>query len=296
LSGVTVTLPILAEPLSDLSATLSMQGAAVTLRDLRARVGGAEVSGEYLYRPEARRPHQFVCRLAAIEGKELERLLMPALRRPGGLVSRALGLARAPIPPWLRDMHAQGRLEIGALSVRGIDIQEVHGLVFWDSVRLELGGLAGHLGEAALTGRLMADLRGPEPAYEIGGFVKALAWKGGTLEGDVLLRASGTGPALPASIRAEGDFNAEGLDLLPEQPPASASGCYDFAMERVRPRLRLRNLRTRAGSEVFTGEGETSDNGSLTVQLRGERSQVRLAGRVSPFELEVSPASPAAPR
>jgi hypothetical protein len=291
LSGTTVSLPAFAEPFSDLSATVRMQGDKVSLRNVLAKAGSTPIEGEYHYQPGARRPHQFVCRLAAVDAAELERLLMPVLRRRGGLLSRALGLGRAPLPAWLRDLHAQGRLEIGSLSIHGLQLEAVRGLVFWDATRLEVAGWEGHLAAAAASGRLLADLRGSEPSYEFAGAVKSVPWRAGTLNGDVLLRAAGTGPALLSGLRLEGDFAAQGLDVLDGLPLSHASGCYDFDVDRDQPRLRLRNIRAVSGNEVFTGEGETSPDGRLVVDLRAARSHLRLATRVFPSQ-EPSSAAP----
>lgn len=295
LRQATALLSLFAEPVSDLAGTVVVKGERLSMSGLQARLGRVRVEGDYHYAPAARRPHSFRWRIAEIDAAELERLLAPALRRPPGLLARALGFGWPASPNWLRDLRAEGVVNIGAVSLGGAAFKNVGARVFWDATRLELAGLHARLEGGEVESRLLVDLQGPEPAYELRGQLRSLGWKNGTIEGDGLLRTRGTGAALVRNLMLDGDFRGQSLGLLSELPAGSATGCYELFWDRNHARLRLKNLRFAAGEEVFTGAGDTSADGTLSVQLLAQQGTVHLAGRLAPFHLEAGPA-PVQPR
>ena len=106
LAKAELDLPGLAEPLRLRSATARLDGAKLWVDKMIARVGPVDIAGDYRYEPDAVRPHRFHLTIPAIDAAELERLLMPTLRRDQGFLARTLGFGRAEIPDWLaRALH-----------------------------------------------------------------------------------------------------------------------------------------------------------------------------------------------
>ncbi|HVX65035.1 MAG TPA: AsmA family protein, partial [Bryobacteraceae bacterium] len=91
---VNASLPVdgVADPLEIISARVFLREDGFTVDHLRARAGAAELTGEYQYVPAAEHPHQLRLSIPKLTAEELERLLLPSLRRDETLLSRALRL------------------------------------------------------------------------------------------------------------------------------------------------------------------------------------------------------------
>src|SRR5260370_5197040 len=99
LEDAQMPLPGLADPLRIETANAAIAGPSVVLDHMRARVGKIVAQGEYRYERGAARPHRLKVVFGELDAAELERVLMPALQRRGGLIARAFW--RAPPPDWL---------------------------------------------------------------------------------------------------------------------------------------------------------------------------------------------------
>ena len=288
LKGSQVLLPGLAQPLVLQAAEVTLKGDTVSVRRIQATAGAAEIQGGYSYRPGAPRPHRIEWHVAKLQASDLEHLLAPTIQRPRSFLSRALRFPRAPVPDWLAARHAEGTLEIGTLVIAGQTFESVQMAFFWDGASLEVTRLKARVEGGSVEGHLEADFSGPVPVIQAGGRLQQVAWRGGRLEGDVSLKASGSGEDLLGTLQAEGFFQAQSVSLGPDLPIHALSGSWALRWLRKQPRLELTDLRLADGQDVLTGEGVTSDDGRLQIDLtRGDR-HLRLAGSLQPIRLEIS--------
>lgn len=295
LNGGSAILPALALPLEALQGRVVLDGHSMRLERARARVGNQAVEGAYSYQPQARRPHRFELRLGEISAAELERLLEPVLPRPRGLLARTFGLRREGLLRWMRDWHATAEIEAGSFVVAGVAFQNVRARVFWDEDRVEATWVAAQVERGRFEGYARATLSPQGPAYQVAGQFRGVRWRGGLLEGDGLLRTSGVGAQLLANLSVSGSFSANGIELAPEAPFRTVSGCYELAWRWGKPQVRLTCLRLWSEPEAWLGQGETDRDGRLLLAFARGRDQLRMTGTLAPLRLEVVASKPRPP-
>ncbi len=272
--------PGMAVPLTIESANAVLQGERVTLDKMRVHAGTIEGEGDYRYEPRLARPHHFKIRLGAANAAELEALALPTLRREDGFLARTLGIGRAPLPEWLASRRMEGTIEIESLQLGGAVFEEIGARVLWDGPRVEFSGLEAKWGDATLGGRVTTDLSGADPAYQIGVRVKGVRWKSGSVEADAMLRAKGMGVSLLSTLRAEGSFRGDELDL---DTPVSLSGCFLVEW----PRARFTEIAADADGEQYVGSGVLLEDGKLSIALSNmANKQLRLSGTLAEPRLE----------
>ncbi len=283
-----LSLPGLAQPLTIHSAEVTAKGDRIRADRFQATAGEVTIQGEYTYVPEARRPHRIVCRIPKLDSSELERLSEPTISRPRSLISRALRLTGGTTPEWLASRHAAGSVEIGSLLIAGQQFESVRLEFFWDGPRLDVARLRARVQGGSVDGHFTADFSGPQPVLQAGGRFESVAWRGGRLEGDATLRTSGAGDDLYWNLRAEGSFQALSVNLGPELPVRAMSGSWGLRWDRKAPRLELNDLRFVDGQDVLTGQGATTEDRRLQIDLSHGERHLRLSGSLQPILLEAS--------
>ena len=258
-------------------------GGGIVLDHLQAQLGAIPARGEYRYEPAAARPHRLRMIVDDLDAAELERLLMPALRR-GGLIARAIG--RVPVPGWLADRHVDGTLQIGALTIGDTRLEHVRARLQWDALKAELTAIQARLENGTLTGALTVNLRGARPAYRLVSRLRAMDCKSGKVDAEAQLETAGTGAELMQNLRAEGTFAGRGLDLAALPPLKSVAGSYKFAMSRKAPKVQLMDLQVATATEMFTGRGATQDDGRLVVQLTSGSREMRVSGSLAQLKVD----------
>ena len=253
-----------AEPLHIVSADATIDGAALSLKRVSLSIGGMEAQGEYRYDADAERPHKFRITVPETSGPELEKLLMPTLRR-GNFLTYAFNFGRAPEPDWLRNMKADGTIQAGAIDITGGRFTKLRARVLWDGTDVQLAALETELDDAVFTGSARIHLAGRQPRYELTGKLAGFAWHGGSIGADGMLTTSGTGTALLANMRAKGSFEGSQIDDYD-----SVSGTFEWAWDARSPKLKLPTLVMKSATDNYLGSGEMADNGQLRrVQTAG---------------------------
>jgi hypothetical protein len=280
--GTRVPLPGFADTLELDRARVAVKGGEATLDRIIGRLGTAELSGEYSYREGAARPHQFRVSVDELRAGDLERLLLPALRREESFLTRALRLGRPRIPEWLAALHADGVVEAGTLSVGALHLSRLRARLRWDATAVEMPELSVRWGNGAVSGQLTVSLRRAAPVYRLNARFKSVNWMGGAWEGRALLQTSGTSDDLLRNLRVEGDFEGRSVELAPEIEFKSLSGHCVLAVAGDAPRLRLTNLQAVAGDTIYKGKGATGEDGRIHLDLTDGHRQVRIAA-TAPF-------------
>lgn len=283
---VRAAIPGLSDALEVSRARVLPRADGVVMERIQGRAGAVDLQGEYRYRNNAARPHQFRISAEKADAAELERLLLPTLRRGGSFLARALRLGRAPAPDWLEGRRAEGAFEIGALAVGPASLESVHGRVRWDGASAEITELAARLGESKLNGRIAVDLRRALPSYKITSQLRPLLWQEAEWDVTSSLQTSGVGTDLVGNARATGAFRCAAVELLPGAPWKSVAGSFDLRWARGLPSLRLTNLAVTQGQDTFRGQGATREDGKLLVELSDGEKQVRLEAALAPFRIE----------
>lgn len=280
--GARVPLPGFASPVEIDRARVVIKDEEATLDRFAGRLGTAELSGEYHYRPAAARPHQFRISVDELGAADLETLLLPALRRDESFLTRALRLGRPRVPQWLAAMRADGILEAGTLSVGRVQLSHLRAHLRWDATTLDIPELSARSGDGTITGHLTANLRRQVPSYRLTARFRSVNWMGGPWTGRGLLQTSGTGEELLRNLRVEGSFEGRSVALAPEVEFKSFSGNCRFAVADDRPRFQLTDLAATIGDEPYKGKGATGADGRIHFELTDGQKQMRVA-MMAPF-------------
>jgi hypothetical protein len=279
-------LPGLADPVQLVSANAQIRGARVVLDHVEARAGKVAVSGEYRYEPGTPRPHRVKLTLPATDAADLEAELMPVLHRSRGLLARAFGLRRAPVPDWLREQHVEGTVQIASLRMAGYELGKVRSRLMWDATRLELPDLHAQVGTGAVSGRLDVSLRGAVPAYMLSAQFKGVEFKSGKLDADAEIRSSGLGADVLANLHSTGTFSGRLLEIDPLPALKTASGTFTFSWSASGPNLALADVQLATGGEVYTGRGATQPDGTVLFQLSSGSKEMRVTGTLAKLRLD----------
>ncbi len=287
ITGGTLSVPGLADPVEIATARVRIDGPRVTLDRIEAQAGKVAFTGDYRYDPDAPRPHRLRLRAGQLNAADLESELAPVLQRSPGLIARALG--RTSIPDYLRQLKLEGALQIDELELGATRLEHVRTRMLWDVTRVDLTGVQAQLGESAIAGDLAVNLRGRAPVYRFTGKLSGLEWQAGKLDAQGTLETAGTGAQLLANLKSEGTFSGAGLDFGTLAPWRSASGAYSFSWAQTAPRLRLTDLRLRALDETYTGAGATQEDGRLQIVLTNGAREMRMSGTLASVRVDEPP-------
>jgi AsmA protein len=274
-TGVTETtlrLDGLALPVRIQSAALAWRSPSLSLTAIRGEVGGIEFEGDY-------RNERLNLHIETLSVGELGTVLEPAFHRPGSLLSRTLR-RREPLPEWLRLRKLSGELIIGDLSLGARKIDNLRTPFRWTGPSLEAGPLAGTFQGGTLSGQVNIELAGAQPLFRGQLGLNGVQWRNIELdiEGDV--HAEGEGAALWASLAADGSFAARQPSALTDQDWRTASGCFLYRPDR----LELNGVQASIGGVTYTGQGASTFDGRLALDLTAPRSSLKLSNLLIPFE------------
>lgn len=276
-----VAVPGLSEAVRLDSANAQVQGTRLVVDHIRGRAGSIAWTGEYRYEPQRARPDRFHFVADEADSAELERLLLPTLRRGRGFLSRTFGFGRAPAPEWLAGRHAAGTVEIGALRLGDWKVERLHARVVWDGAGVEFDDLGGHLAGGEMKGRLAVNLRGRAPAYRLTVEEASAGWKNGRLKASAIVETAGLGSQLLENLRSEGRFEGRSLELEPTVDIERLSGSYRLRWGPLGPRLEFPDLELVTGDLHYTGKGATQEDGQLLLTFIHEGRQLRLSGTLA---------------
>jgi hypothetical protein len=267
----------------DADATVSATGIAT--KNLTFTAGGAEAQGEYRYENGAPHPHRFRIAITRADAADLENLLSPALHR-GGFLSTALGLGSTPEPEWMRFMHADGVLQIGALNIAGTVFTKLKTRVVWDGDEIRLNAVQGSLPagvstaapDPVFTGSGTVNLASRKPRYQLAGTVSNYLWRSGKLDGEGTLSTAGTGLELLTNLKAEGKFRGRGLNVTADEVWDRIEGTFEWVWNARTPRLKLDRLVIATAGDTFQGAAETRNDGQVVFRVTDGTRQIQASG------------------
>jgi len=88
------------------------------------------------------------------------------------------------------------------------------------------------------------------------------------------ISAEGNGPALWASIKAEGTLSGRSIAFSPDAEFRRATGHFQLNMTATGPRWKLSGLKLIQGNDSLSGEGATQADGRLVLDLSSGGRQV----------------------
>jgi hypothetical protein len=251
---------------------------------VQARVGHIQFQGQYRYAAKAPRPHQVQLSVPRLDCGEVERILLPTLRRSEGLLARTLGLGRTPIPPWLAERRAEVTVEAGGLELGELSAQDLRARLRWDGTNVELDDLEVRMAGGLLRGKLAVDLSRVVPAYRFAAQLDSVAFSAGRWEARGSLQSQGVGADLWRNLRAQAQFSGRRVIVGPEVEAESVSGKLQLDVVRGLPRLRVADLEVCLDEDVLYGQGATQNDGQLRLELTDGHQPARVTVTLIPLQ------------
>ena len=274
----------LASPVRFTSASVEMKQDQLQINRIHARSGAVRIEGDYRYDAAAASPNRLRLRIPELTLAELERLMMPTLRRNQGFLARFR--RTAPLPKWLEDRELDATIQIANLLNGDEPLGEFRTQLVWDGPEIGLSDIDCRLDPMHATGNMTVSLAKDVPHYTLTGQIENLAYKSGQIDIDGQLETSGTGSSLLPGVSSDGTFEGRQIMLGPETLVREIAGSYHVAPVAGIPRLLLSNLQVLEGSDTLTGQGSSQADGRIILELSSGRRQVRLTGMLLPIHPE----------
>jgi hypothetical protein len=290
LQNAAMEIPGVAAPLRFASASVEMKNSGIHIDRIRAHVGTVKLEGEYRYDPDAGRPHRVRIKVAEAQLAEIERLMLPTLRRNEGFLARTFRLRRETLPVWLQEREVDGNIQVESLLNGDSPLGEFRAHLVWDGPSIVLSNADCRLGDMHATGKITLSVDQRAPAYHLAGAIENLDYRNGHLDVDGELDTSGTAENLLLNIRSQGTFVGRDIELAPDTEVNEITGSYRVAPAFGIPRLTLSNLQVAQGADNLSGQGSSQPDGHIVLDLISGKKQVRLTGMLLPMHPDPLPA------
>jgi hypothetical protein len=285
LQNAVLAIPGIAGPIRITSAAVQMNGADIQITHLHGRDGAIKFDAEYHDQPPGPHAHHLRLTIPQLQLADVERLMLPTLRRSEGFLARAFRRDQ-PLPKWLAERDADITLQVPALMNGDLPLGDLHAHATWHGASIAVSNLEWKLDDAQASGKLAVNLAKAEPLYQLSCTLEDFDYRGGQLDLDGDFESSGTGPELLLNLRSTGTFEGRGIAFAPDAEMRTVAGSYRVAALNGLPRLLLSNLEVSQGTDTLVGQGASLPDGHLVLDLTSGRRQVRLTGMLLPVHLE----------
>ena len=287
LQGAVMDIPGIAVPLHFTSASVEMKDGGIRIDRIRAHAGTIRLEADYRFDPAAGRPHRIRLKIPQLQLDELERLMLPTLRRNEGFLARTFRLRKETLPKWLQDREVDGTIHVDSLMNGESALGEFGAHLVWDGPSILLSDADCRLGDMQATGKIELEVDQRAPAYHLTGSIENLEYRNGQLDVTGELNTSGIAEALLLNIKSEGTFEGRDIELGPEVEVQEISGSYSVAPVSGIPRLTLSKLQVTQGGDTLAGQGASQPDGRIVLDLTSSgHKQVRLTGMLLPMHPE----------
>ncbi len=280
-AGAVCVLDGVAEPAVVDSAQLSIRGPLMLARRIAARVAGLPVTGEVDHDPRLRRHTRLRLTAGEVSAAEIERMLLPALKRERGFLSRTLGRPVA-LPEWMNQRRLDGQVHLGALTLADQRLEGVDACIAWDGPTIDVTRFHAAFAGGVATGSMRVSLADDGPFYRGHLDLAEIVVRESRIDAGADWESRGVGTSgLLTALQAQGRFSAKGNPLLAAETVwESALGMFSFTGSR----LQFSNLHlTAVGGVAWQGQGSAGLDGKLQLELTGgpesAARQLRSAGR-----------------
>ncbi len=278
-------IPGLAAPLRLASASVEMKQNRIQISRMRARVGSVRLEGDYRYDAEAAKPNLLRLRIPELKLAELERLMLPTLRRNESFLARTFR-RNSPLPKWLKNRSLDASIQIGSVLNGDARLGQFQAHLEWLGPKITLSDAQLGLDPMRAAGDVTVSLTKALPSYRLSGSIENLAYRDGQLDVDGELETSGIGPNVLLNVQSEGTFEGRQIALAPDAQVDAISGAYRIAPSSGIPRLVLSNLQVALGQDSLVGQGASQADGRIVLELMSGRKPVRLTGMLLPVHPE----------
>jgi hypothetical protein len=284
--NATLDVPGLAAPLRLSSASVTMREEQIQIAHLRGRAGNVRVEADYRFDLAGTRAHSLRLVVPEAQLADLERLLMPALRRQEGFLARAFRLRAQTVPPWLKERDLEGSVQVNNLLYGDAPLGSFRARLKWNGAHIQLTDAECRREDMRASGDLSISLSGSLPQYHLSGRIENMDYRGGQLDLEGDMDTGGIGSDLLLNARGDGEFEGRDIDLGPEADGLNITGAYHLGTTVSLPRLLLHDVELTQGSDTLVGQGASQADGHIVFELTSGRKQVRVTGMLLPVRPE----------
>jgi hypothetical protein len=288
LQNAVIEIPGLASPVRLVSASVQMDGGGIEITRMRGRVGTLKFDGDFRYDALAARPNRLRLTIPELQLDDVERLMLPALRRDEGFLARAFR-RNQPLPKWLEERDVDVTLQVAMLRNGDLPLGDLRTHGWWRGPSITMSDIEWRLESMHATGKMSVNLARAEPSYVLNGTVENFDYRNGQLDIDGELQTAGTGVQLLLNLRSKGTFEGRDIQLAPDTEMREVSGDYRVAAGNGIPRLLLSNVQVAQGADTLVGQGASQPDGHIVLELTSGRKQIRLTGMLLPVHPEPVP-------
>jgi len=274
-------IPGLASGVRFATASVEMKQNRIQITRMRARVGSVRLEGDYRFDPEAAEPNRLRLRIPELKLAELQRLLLPTLRRDESFLARTFR-RNSPLPKWLEGRSLDASIQIGSVLNGDTRLGQFQAHLTWLGPKITLSDAELGLDPMRAAGDMTVSLTRALPTFRLSGSIENLDYRGGQLDVDGDLQTSGIGESLLLNVQSEGTFEGRQIALAPDAQVDAISGAYRIAPSSGIPRLVLSNLQVALGPDNLVGQGASQVDGRIVLELMSGRKPVRLTGMLLP--------------
>ncbi|MEO8658602.1 MAG: AsmA family protein [Bryobacteraceae bacterium] len=271
-------------PVHLVSAAVALNAGMLTVSKVKGAAGDTAFTAEY--KRGADKTDHLQISIAAANATDLEQFLAPSLQRKQSFLARALRRP-APLPEWLQSRRVEGSVKIASLKLVDAEVAGLRGQLVWNGPVVTVSALEGRLAEAHGKGTLHLNLRAAEPQYKLEGRLAQFPWRGGQVDVDGSLETAGLGTDLWLNLTSAGSLIARSFQAGGDEIK-SVVGTYDFSVVRGAPRFQMTDIELVQGQDTYSGQGGTQTDGRLQFELASGHQKMRLAGTLSPFQVEIA--------
>jgi hypothetical protein len=290
LQNAVVEIPGLASPVRLVSASVQMNGGQIQVSRIHASAGAVKFEGDYRYDAAAIRPHRLRLSIPELQFADIERLMLPSLRRNEGFLARTFRLRKETLPAWLQERKVDATIQVANLLNGESSLGEVRAHAVWDGAAIVLSNVDCRTSDMMANGKITVDLAKGLPSYRLSGTIENLDYRNGQLDVDGELITAGLGDSLLLNLRSTGTFEGRGIMLAPDTEVREVSGSYRVVSAAGLPRLLLSNVQVSQGGDTLSGQGSSQPDGHIVLELTSGRKQVRLTGMLLPVHPDPVPA------
>ena len=166
-------IPGLASGVRFATASVEMKQNRIQISRMRARVGSVRLEGDYRFDAEADQPNRLRLRIPELKLAELERLMLPTLRRDESFLARTFRRS-SPLPKWLEGRSLDASIQIGSVLNGDARLGQFQAHLTWLGPKITLSDAELGLDPMRAAGDVTVSLTRALPTYRLSGSIENL--------------------------------------------------------------------------------------------------------------------------
>jgi hypothetical protein len=273
LRDVTISIPGISLPLQDVRGRLSLHGASFSVDHLIASLGGQTVRASYRYDPPAKRAERAHVELSRADLSQLQQLLAGSTASESFWSRFRLGKKTAANHG---KRNLEGDLIVDQFFAEGQPLGSLNSHFLWQGSKLALTNATLKLSQGRIDARGTVDLSAADPHWKFTAVAENFPWAGGVLNAEGEFTSTGSGRDMLRNLTATGTFTGERVELSNANTFENVSGQFEISFANGWPELRLSNVEAVQNGDEWTGDGLSSSDGKLLINLAHGDQQMHV--------------------